>query len=153
MSTISYLDKIKKAVGELKQSPWIEEAKERKLNKEEIRSRQKIALNILRTLRQLDISQKQLAEMLSVSPQQVNKWVKGSENFTLDTIFRIQKALGVELIEVIEPKIITKISDSIVIKRVYSIPVVTSKETLTCVLHNKIEKKEKYNQRRLLAYA
>lgn len=153
MSTTNHLDKIKKAVGDLKQSPWIEEARERKLNQEEIRSRQKIALNILRTLRQLDISQKQLAEMLNVSPQQVNKWVKGSENFTIDTIFKIQKALGVELIEVIEPKLITKISNSIVINLTYSIPAVTSIGALNCRVQNKIEKKEKYNLRRQLAYA
>ena len=48
------------------------------------------------------MSQKDLAEKLNVSPQMVNQWVKGSENFTLETISKIEYALGVELMNVSE---------------------------------------------------
>ncbi len=59
-----------------------------------------IAIRILRTLRDKNLKQKDLADALEVSPQTVNKWVKGSENFTLDTIERIELALGVKLVQV-----------------------------------------------------
>jgi predicted XRE-type DNA-binding protein len=100
MSTKDKLNKIKEIVGGFEKSTWIEEARDRRANSEEIRLRQKIALNILRTIRQLNISQKRLAEMLQVSPQQVNKWVKGTENFAIGTIFKIQTVLDIKLIEV-----------------------------------------------------
>jgi transcriptional regulator with XRE-family HTH domain len=40
--------------------------------------------------------------MLGVSPQQVNKILKGSENLTLDTIEKIELVLGIELITVLQ---------------------------------------------------
>ncbi|NIJ52446.1 plasmid maintenance system antidote protein VapI [Dyadobacter arcticus] len=46
------------------------------------------------------MSQKDLAEKLQVTPQTVNSWVKGNSNFTIETIVRIEEALGVELIGV-----------------------------------------------------
>ena len=104
MATINQLEKLSAILGGFEQSTWVKEAKERKENVEEILVRQKIALHILRSLRKSDISQKQLAEMLQVSPQQVNKWVKGTETFTLSTLLKIGHALGTTLIEVTESK-------------------------------------------------
>jgi transcriptional regulator with XRE-family HTH domain len=45
-------------------------------------------------------NQKELAEAMGVSPQYVNKVIKGSENLQLDTITKIQNILGVKLIEI-----------------------------------------------------
>lgn len=59
-----------------------------------------IAFEILEQLDELSWSQKKLAEKMNVSPQQVNKWVKGNENFTIATLARLGEVLGVELIEV-----------------------------------------------------
>jgi len=50
------------------------------------------------------MSQKALAAQLGVSPQQVNKWVKGNENFTFETIARLEAVLGIELMQVSWPK-------------------------------------------------
>jgi len=61
-----------------------------------------VAIRILSRLDELKMSQKELAEKLTVSPQQVNKWVKGNENFTFETIEKIENALGIELISVNE---------------------------------------------------
>ena len=47
-------------------------------------------------------SQKDLADMMGVSPQQVNKMVRGSENLTLETISKVEKALGIQLMEISE---------------------------------------------------
>lgn len=38
--------------------------------------------------------------MMNVSPQQVNKWVKGKENFTLETLSRIEEALEIDLLAI-----------------------------------------------------
>lgn len=63
----------------------------------------KIAALILRTLRKnrekniFPNSQKDLAHIMRVSPQQVNKWVKGRENLTIETISRLSEALSIAL--------------------------------------------------------
>ncbi len=61
----------------------------------------KIAIKLNRILRQRGMKQNQLADLLGVSPQQVNKILKGRENLTLDTIERIEMVLGVDLITVL----------------------------------------------------
>jgi plasmid maintenance system antidote protein VapI len=77
-------------------------------NKQWLDRSAKIAIKILSVLRnnrkenRLPNSQKDLAEMMGVSPQQVNKMVKGSENLTLETISKIEKALGIQLMEISE---------------------------------------------------
>ena len=38
--------------------------------------------------------------MMNVSPQQVNKWVKGKENFTLETLSRLEEALEIKLLAI-----------------------------------------------------
>lgn len=59
-----------------------------------------IAFEILERLDELGWSQKKLAEKMDVYPQQVNKWVKGNENFTIDTLARLGEVLEIKLIEV-----------------------------------------------------
>ena len=83
-------------------SKWIEESNKRFEDKEGLRYSQQVAVRILRTLREKNLSQKDLAELLNVTPQTVNKWVKGAENIGLFTIGRIDKALGVKLMHVYE---------------------------------------------------
>ena len=83
-------------------SKWIEESNKRFEDKEGLKYSQQIAVRILRTLREKKLSQKDLATLLEVSPQTVNKWVKGSENIGLFTIGRIDKALEIKLMHVNE---------------------------------------------------
>lgn len=73
---------------------------ERIANRDSRRIAFDIALKILAQLDQLGWSQKRLAEELGVSPQLVNKWVRGKENFTIDTLVKIGKTLNTSLIEV-----------------------------------------------------
>lgn len=91
------LEKLK-SEGVIKQSQWIDDAKTRKESKSWIRTSQKIAFKILQTLKAKNLKQKDLAEQLNVSPQQVNKWVKGKENFTIETISKIENALSISLL-------------------------------------------------------
>ncbi|WP_037373602.1 helix-turn-helix domain-containing protein [Salinimicrobium xinjiangense] len=79
---------------------WKKEVQWRNENKTWIRKSQKIAFRILRALREQKKTQKELAAMMKVSPQQVNKWVKGKENFTLETLSRIEEALEIDLLAI-----------------------------------------------------
>lgn len=83
-------------------SKWIEESNKRFENKEGLRYSQQVAVRILRTLREKKLSQKDLANLLDVTPQTVNKWVKGSENFGFFTIAKIEKALDIKLMCIYE---------------------------------------------------
>ena len=80
-------------------------------NKEWLDRSANIAIKILSTLRhnrkenRFPTTQKDLAEIMNITPQQVNKMVKGTENLTLETISRVEKALDIQLIDIHnEPK-------------------------------------------------
>lgn len=81
-------------------STWQEEAQFRADNRTWLRRSQAIAIAVLRRIRELDINQKELANLMLVSPQQINKWVKGSENFRFDTISKLEEALQMELMHI-----------------------------------------------------
>lgn len=72
--------------------------KERIRNRERIRESQKIALKVLVRLDEMNWSQKRLAEEMGVSPQQVNKIVKGKENLTLETQIKLQNILHIPIL-------------------------------------------------------
>ena len=104
METLSINEKLKSI--STKDTTWREKAIWRQENKEWLDRAAKIAVKILSTLRnnrnegKPPSSQKELAEILNVSPQQVNKIVKGGENLTLETITHLENALGINLIAV-----------------------------------------------------
>lgn len=85
-------------------SAWLEKAKWNQENRDWLEKSAKIAIKILREIRaqkeKNGMSQKKLAEILFVSPQYINKIVKGQENFSLETICKIEKVLGISLIEI-----------------------------------------------------
>ncbi|WP_295118587.1 helix-turn-helix transcriptional regulator [uncultured Chitinophaga sp.] len=95
-------DKLRELSGG-KMSSWMEEAPERIASWESWRRNSgKIALHVLQTLRDKNMSQTELATRMGVSRQQVSKIVKGQENFTLETIYKLETALNIKLIT-IEP--------------------------------------------------
>lgn len=83
----------------------IERAKARLSRKGYTRISKKIAIAILVQLDELNWKQVNLAEKMGVSPQQVSKWVKGNENFTLETLSKLGDVLGIELVKVPEIKV------------------------------------------------
>lgn len=97
------LDKINKLASG-KVSTWKEEATERKNNNDWKKRSFQIAVRLLREIRnqksQNGMTQKKLAEAMDVSPQYINKVVKGKENLTLETISKIESVLGIQLIEI-----------------------------------------------------
>jgi transcriptional regulator with XRE-family HTH domain len=82
------------------ESKWLQEATFREENESWLDRSAEIALMILRSLRSKGMTQKDLAEKLNVSAQQISKIAKGKENLTLETISKIENALEIELIEV-----------------------------------------------------
>ncbi len=87
-----------------KASSWKADAKLRRDNREWLKKSAAIALRVLDTLKALGLSQKGLAERMNVSPQQINKIVKGHENLTLETITSLEISLGIKIIESIKGK-------------------------------------------------
>ena len=93
------LDKLNQIIVD-EPNKWLEDADYRFENKAWLRKSQAIALKILTHIHAHGMSQKDLADRLNVAPQQVNRWVKGGENFTLETISKIEMVLGIQLIDV-----------------------------------------------------
>lgn len=98
MSKLKVLEQLKNQ--SIKDEGWLKEAKWRHENEAWLDLSFAIAVKILRTLRNRNMTQKDLADILGLSPQYVNKIVKGSENLTIETITKIEKALQISLIEV-----------------------------------------------------
>jgi ribosome-binding protein aMBF1 (putative translation factor) len=66
-----------------------------KTNKKRLDQSAKVAVSVLDALKDKGWSQKDLAEKMSVSAQQVNKILKGQENMTFETIDKLETALGI----------------------------------------------------------
>ena len=67
-------------------------------NKSWLRESKRIAIKVLKAQKVQNMSQKALAEQMGVSPQYVNKLVKGKENFTLETLVKLQNSLAISLL-------------------------------------------------------
>jgi len=92
-------EKLKKLESDIP-STLMEEVKYRRDNRHWLRKSAIIALKVLRALREQNLTQKDLAEKMKVSPQQISKIVKGQENLTLETIANLEIALGIKIIDV-----------------------------------------------------
>lgn len=92
--------KLINAFGKIKKSKWLADAKNWKQTLQWLGYSQQIALYILEHLEKKGISQKAFAKALGVTPQLVSKWLKGNENFTLETISRIERVLEINIIRI-----------------------------------------------------
>lgn len=90
-----FLESLEKSDGK-----WLKDAKYRRANRDWLRKSQSIALRILDVLDEKDMQQKELADAMEVSPQQISKIVKGKQNLTLETIAKLEAVLGTTLTEV-----------------------------------------------------
>ena len=104
------LDRTIKAISVPSTEDWIAGVEWRKANKFWIRKSADISLRILDALEELGWNKARLAKELGVSPQQVSKYVRGEENFKLETICKLEKVLGKELIGVMQ-------SDEVVVRK------------------------------------
>lgn len=81
----------------------IKKSEELEKNRNWLRMSRMIALAIRYYLRKAEITQKAFADMLEVSPAYVGKLLKGNENLTLETICRIQDAIGEDIVSIRRP--------------------------------------------------
>ena len=79
-------------------SQWREEAEERLENKSWLRYSQMIAMKVLDKMETVGMTQKMLAERMGCSQQYVSKILKGRENLSLETLAKIEDALGLRFI-------------------------------------------------------
>lgn len=98
------LEKLQK-VAKPRSETAVKRAQERKENREWLRMSQDIALNLHYCLRNTGMSQKDFADKMGVSAVYVGKLLKGGENLTLETICKIQYALGEKIVSVAKPYI------------------------------------------------
>jgi len=80
-------------------SAWEQKAKNRLANKSWLKHSRRIAIKINVFLKANNIKQKEFAQLLDVSPQQVSKIIKGRENLTLQTISKIEDVLNIQLLD------------------------------------------------------
>lgn len=92
--------KLEKLISKEKGS-WLEDAQFRVENRKWLKRSQTVAITIIRTIRAEGLSQKDFADRMGISAQQVNKWLKGRQNFTFETIAKIEEALNIELMSVV----------------------------------------------------
>ena len=78
-------------------------ARERKESRAWRSMSQYVALALYHYLRTNEMTQKALAEKMEVSPAYVAKILKGAENLTLETISRIQSAIGKQIVHIDRP--------------------------------------------------
>ena len=83
-------------------SPIIQEALKQidPTRREMVRRRMLIASRIADSLSVKNWTQKQLADVMNKRPSEVTKWLSGTHNFTLETIFLIEKHLNITLITI-----------------------------------------------------
>ena len=81
-----------------KESNFLKKASYNEENKEWLSHSKNIAIQILSNLRKTKRTQKELASLLNVSAQYVNKIVKGNENLTLETISKIEKFMNFKVL-------------------------------------------------------
>jgi len=92
-------DKLKGLISE-KPSEWKDDATNRISTQGWRKNSRAVALRVLRILRERKMSQSALAELMGVSRQQVSKIVKGQENFTFETMYKLESALEVTLMKI-----------------------------------------------------
>jgi ribosome-binding protein aMBF1 (putative translation factor) len=96
------MNNLKEKLSELisdQPSDWKTKAKYRRENREWLKKSAAIAVRILDALKTQNLSQKDLAKRMNISPQQISKIVKGQENLTLETISNLEIALGIQIID------------------------------------------------------
>ena len=92
-------------------SKWRVEAEWRRDNWSWLRHSQKIAVKVLLQMKQEGLTQKALAERMDCTQQYVSKILKGKENMSLDTLSKLEDALGISLIydeQVVSPSMVAE---------------------------------------------
>ena len=80
-------------------SRWREDAQWRRDNEYWLKYARYITLQVLRVMDDQSITQVELAKRMGCTQQYVSNLLKGSSNMTLETIARLENALGIDLVK------------------------------------------------------
>jgi len=83
-------------------SRWRENAQWRRDNEYWLKYSRHITLNVLRAMEEIPITQKELASRMGCTQQYVSNLLRGSSNMTLETIARLENALNIDLIKLVD---------------------------------------------------
>lgn len=61
--------------------------------------RMRLAIKIADAIAQSGFTQKEFAERMNKKPSEISKWLSGTHNFTIDTLYDISRELGITLID------------------------------------------------------
>ena len=81
-------------------SKWKEEAKKRRENRRWLGYSREIAMFLHDKMEELGWTQKALADKMDCSQQYISRILKGNENLSLETIARLEDAIGVNLLTI-----------------------------------------------------
>lgn len=93
------LENFQKLVSKEK-SGLLEKLKWEKENEQWLDHSFQIALNVVRAMRKQNLNQKDLAQLMQVTPQYISKMLKGKENLSLQTISKLEEVLAIKLITI-----------------------------------------------------
>lgn len=100
MATTFNKEKFNELVSHNRLSKWPAKRQENKIKNSWSKNSFTIALNILTILEEKEWSKARLAQELEVSSAYVTKVVKGKVNFTLESIAKLEDALGQQLLDI-----------------------------------------------------
>lgn len=80
-------------------SRWREDAQWRRDNEYWLKYSRYITLQVLRAMEEQSVTQVELAKRMGCTQQYVSNLLKGSSNMTLETIARLELALGIDLVK------------------------------------------------------
>ena len=81
-------------------SKWREEAQYRVENRAWLKYSQMIAMRVLDEMENKGLTQKEFAHRVGCSQQYISRILKGKENLSIETISKIEAALGVSILEI-----------------------------------------------------
>lgn len=98
---------------------WIEIAEKLEQDQTWLDKSAKIALSVLSALKDLKMSKQELADKMGVKAQYISRIVKGTENLTLETISKLEKALGKDLMSIPDYSFRTKADYNMYTKNIH----------------------------------
>lgn len=98
---------------------WIEIAEKLEQDQTWLDKSAKIAISVLSALKDLKMSKQELADKMGVKAQYISRIVKGTENLTLETISKLEKALGKDLMSIPDYSFRTKADYNMYTKNIH----------------------------------
>ncbi|MBQ3710375.1 MAG: helix-turn-helix transcriptional regulator [Bacteroidales bacterium] len=82
-------------------SKWREEEEKRRRAKANgwLNYSRRIAIKIAMAMKQQNLSRQEVAERMGCSPQYISRLLKGEENLSLETIFKLENALNISILQ------------------------------------------------------